>query len=63
MGYQTTADDHRDAAVENVQAAIVHLSEIVVNACHGHDEFREEYKADLRKSLYELTEVRDRIKV
>jgi hypothetical protein len=59
VSVNTTADDHRDEAVENVKRAISSLSEIVIEQCAGHDDWKDEYRATLKKSLLGLIEIRD----
>ena len=61
MGVTTTADERRNEAVESIKDAIRSLSEIVVNQCHGHDDWGPEYQGNLKRSLLELIEIRDRL--
>jgi hypothetical protein len=61
MSVQTTADDRRDEAVNHVKEAIRCLSDIVVDQCHGHDDWTPEYQGNLKRSLLELIEIRDRL--
>lgn len=61
MSVSTEADNHRDGAIDGVKDAIRHLSEIVVNQCHGHDDYSDAYQDVLRRSLADLIEVRDRL--
>ena len=57
--YTTTADEHRDKAIEHIKEAISELSEIIVNQCSGHNDFREEYKNSLKEMMNTLIELRD----
>jgi len=62
MGYQTSAMDARDKALEHVRAAIRSLGEIVVDECDqddGANRFSAEYRAKLWTALNKLIEARD----
>jgi len=61
MGVTTTADERRDEAVESIKDAIRSLSQIVIEQCHGHDGWNPEYQGNLKRSLLELIEIRDRL--
>lgn len=56
---KTQADEARESAITNVQSAIENLAEIVVNQCHGHDEFNDAFKQTLALSLQGLIEIRE----
>ena len=61
MSVTTTADEHLDSAKENIQSAIKNLSEIVVEQCWGSEEYNQGFRDTLRKTHFELLELRDRI--
>ena len=61
MSVTTTADEQLENAKENIQSAIKNLSEIVVDQCWGADEYKREFRDKLRKTHFELLELRDRI--
>lgn len=58
----TTAEEIRDEAVDSVKSAIKHISKIVVDQCHGHDDFSIAYRRVLRDSMQKLIEVREELK-
>ena len=62
MSVRTTADEHLDSAKQHIKDAVKDLSEIVVEQCWGHDEYREEYSEELKRIFRELLEIRDRIR-
>ncbi len=62
MSVQTTADEHRDAARENVRDAIRNLSQIVVEQCWGHDEYRAGYRTALSESFQELIAIQEKLR-
>ena len=62
MSVNTSADEHRDAAVTNVGNAIQNLTEIVINECWGYDDYGSDYRDVLRKTLMDLIEIRDRLR-
>ena len=61
MGVHTTADEHRDAALDKIQGSIRAISEIVINNCWGSEDYGADYRLALKKSLMELIEIRDRL--
>lgn len=61
MGIQTTADDHRDAALNNIQEAIRNISKIVIEECWGLEEYKKEYQETLSDVLSELIKMRGRL--
>ena len=61
MSVTTTADEARDAAKQNINEAIKHLSAIVVEQVWGHDDYTEDYQAKLRDAFRELLTLRDRL--
>jgi hypothetical protein len=58
MGVITRADECLDEAREHIRKAIKCLSEIVVDECWGHDEFRPEFSAAIETAFVQLTAVR-----
>jgi len=61
MGVTTTADECRNEAANHIKEAIRCLSEIVINQCHGHDDWNAEYQGNMKRSLLELIDIRDRL--
>ncbi len=61
MSVQTTADDHLDNAKADVQTAIKHLSEIIIDRCCGWNEYSADYREGIAQSLADLIVVRDRL--
>jgi hypothetical protein len=59
MSVQTRADQNRDDAIDHIQEAIKNLSDIVIGKCWGHDEFSDEYRQKIRKTLYALIELEE----
>ena len=54
----TEADQHRDNARAAVSTAVEELDRIVVLQCCGHDEYKQQYRQQLRKALFDLIEIR-----
>lgn len=61
MGVRTTADEHLEMALKDINSAIRALSEIVVSQCSGHDSWNEEYHAKIRESFSSLLEIRQKL--
>ncbi len=61
MSVRTTADDKLAEAREAVQTALVALSDIIVDECHGHDEYKPEFRQQLGEAFQELLVVRWKI--
>jgi hypothetical protein len=57
----TTADENLDKAARHIHDAITHLVEIVVNHCHGHNDYKPEYKNKIKDSLRQLMDIRDEL--
>jgi hypothetical protein len=57
MSVITTADEKRDAAKDNIKAAIKNLSEIIVDEVWGSDDFNQEYKTKLFLAMSTLLEI------
>lgn len=51
MGYQSTADKHLDKAREDIREAIRCLSEILINECEGHDDFRDDFVPKMHEAF------------
>jgi len=62
MGVITAADEHRDAAIENVDDAIKHISTIVVDCIWGWDHYSKEYFSILRAALRDLLDIREHLR-
>ena len=58
MSVRTTADEHRDAAKENINDAIENISAIVVARVWGWDEYTAEYLVKLQSILNDLLNIR-----
>jgi len=56
----TTADEERDAALDDIDSATKHLSLIIIDRCWGYEEFAEEYLAKLRELYVGLVYLRGR---
>ena len=61
MSVRTTADEQLDLAKEDIQTALAHLSQIIVDRCWGWDEFTKEYREAIAQSLTDLIAIRDRL--
>jgi hypothetical protein len=61
VSVRTTADEQLDHAKADIQTAIEHLSQIIVERCWGWGEFREDYRKDIAQSLADLIVIRDRL--
>lgn len=60
MSYTTNADNARDNALVEIEAAIRNLSGIVVTReTSGHEEFSKVYKIQMTSALNKLLEARD----
>lgn len=60
MSVRTTADEHLDAAKQDIRNAVKNLSVIFVDRCYGSDEFCPDRRRELLgvyRSLMELLEV------
>jgi len=55
---QTTADNYRDKARENIDNAIFNLAQIVIDQVAGWDNYTESYYAGLEDALYILMHLR-----
>lgn len=62
MSVRTTADEKLDAAREAVQTALVALSDIIVDECYGHDEYKPEFRQQLGEAFGALLAVRGKLK-
>ena len=58
----TTADENRDFAQAKANSAASALAEILINKCHGHDDYTEAYLSDLRLALSKLLEAEQLIR-
>jgi hypothetical protein len=58
---RTTADEHRDEAIKNINAAALNLAKIVVEDCEGHDAYTKEYTAKLHQVFNELMSIKKRM--
>lgn len=58
MSVTTTADEHRDTALEEVDSALRHLAQIVVYQCNGANEYSKEYTTKLSESFSALMKIR-----
>lgn len=61
MSVRTTADEHRDNAVEGITTAINHFSKIVVERCSGTETFAKGYLALMTRSMSELIAMRENL--
>lgn len=61
MSVTTTADERLADAKTHISTAISCLSDIVIDKCWGVEDFSKLYYEDIRKALYDLIEIRDRI--
>lgn len=59
MSVQTRADDKRDSARQHIADAVQDLAEIFVDECWGHDDYRKEYRANLKEIWLKLMEMKD----
>ena len=59
VSYITTAQEKIDEAKEQIGKAIKSISEIVINQCAGHDEFKGWYRRRLRFALERLLHIRE----
>jgi len=57
----TTADENKAQAIEHLREAIKNLSTIIVDECHGCDEYTVEYRETLRDTMYVLVRNRDKL--
>ncbi len=57
MSVNTTADEKLAAAKEHIHAAMNDLAAIVVEKCHGHDEYSQETYGNLRQAFLTLFEL------
>ncbi len=62
MGVTTAAHERIDDAKENVANAINNISAIAIERVWGWDEFNKEFRQELNKILFELMDIRDRLK-
>jgi hypothetical protein len=58
---RTTADERVASAIDHIQAAIKDLAVIVVDQCHGHDEYKASHKENIRHTFITLQELRDNL--
>lgn len=58
----TTADVHRDAAIEQIQMAIKQLSEIVVGKCWGWDDYTRIYYSKLIQAHTDLLRIEEALR-
>lgn len=61
MGVVTTADEKLYKVKDNVREAIRDLSDIVVNECHGHDDFDADYRENLHDVLITLIDLKKKL--
>jgi hypothetical protein len=61
MSVKTSADESLDKVSEHISNAIKELTEIVVNRCHGYNEYSPAYKGYINQSYKELIDIRDRL--
>jgi hypothetical protein len=59
MSVSTAADTHIASAKEHIRAALRELNEVVVMQCWGHDDFNDDYQADLKMAHKQLIDLRD----
>lgn len=57
MGIITTVDERLESVKTNVDHAIHHLSEIVIDKCWGYEKLSQEYKKNLLEILTKLMEI------
>lgn len=55
---RTTSDEKVETAKDNVKAAILGLTEVIVGEASGWDEYRADYKQVLRQTLKGLLDVK-----
>lgn len=58
----TDADRRIDEARDATKAAIVALSDVLINECHGHDEYRDEFTERLEQAFASLQQARKFLK-
>ena len=58
---KTQADECLEVAKKNIRLAIEELFSIVVERTSGTNDFTEGYLNEIKKSFYELIEIRDRL--
>ena len=58
----TTADEVRNMAALRANQAASALAGILIEKCHGHDEYTKEYLSDLRLALNKLLEAEQLIR-
>ncbi len=56
---ETTADRHKNLALEYVTKAVEQLSEIVINRASGYDDYNYTKKKTLQESMNTLISVRE----
>jgi len=58
---RTTADECKDRARDYVSQAVTQLSMIVVEQCHGSDQYEPDTYGYLRETLMQLIYIRDNL--
>jgi hypothetical protein len=61
MSVVTTADERLSSAQEHIVAAIGDLTDVVVNECWGHDDYRPDYTVGIREVLCRLIELKSKL--
>lgn len=61
MSVVTSADEAIDRAKYNIEQAVNNLSEVVIGKTWGHDDYTDARRKELRKILFELLEIHERI--
>jgi len=59
MSVNTTADDHKEAAINDLRSALEHLTAIVVGHCDGWDDFNDVGKSRLHVAFTKSMEARN----